>query len=92
MACIGTHEIFIHSGKKCKTEERNEREILDELLVSEILRKTRSQLPSCTWKFMVLTQQSQDSTQDGEDKTTLPGLGAGHHMAIAVTHFGPDHG
>ena len=38
-----------------------------------------------------LTQQSQDSTQDGEEETPLPAFGAGLHVAVAVAHGGPDH-
>lgn len=39
----------------------------------------------------VLTQQSQDGPQDGEEETPFPRFGAGHHMAMAVTHRGLDH-
>ena len=38
-----------------------------------------------------LTQQSQGSTQDGEEETPRPGVPAGHHVAVAVTHGGSDH-
>lgn len=39
----------------------------------------------------VLTQQSQDGPQDGEEESPLPGFGAALHVAMAVTHGGPDH-
>lgn len=38
-----------------------------------------------------LTQQSQGSTQDGEEEAPLPAWRAGLHVAVAVAHGGADH-
>lgn len=38
-----------------------------------------------------LTQQSQDSAQDGHEETPLPGTEAVRHVAVAVAHSGLDH-
>lgn len=39
----------------------------------------------------VLTQQSQDSPQKREEEAPLPAVGAGLHVAVAVTHGGFDY-
>lgn len=61
-------------------------------LVPEVHGRFRSSdHPKQRGRVLVLTQQSQDSPQDGEEETPLPGFGAFLHVAMAVTHGGPDH-